>query len=115
MLYNYLALAVFAIFAIAVPLSFVIGSKLIGRRSPGNAAKNAPWESGEESTGSALDIDNEYLSFFALFLPFEIIAAIAVVWAFVAYDLPYAADIGMVSLVLVSSLAAMAGYKMASG
>jgi NADH:ubiquinone oxidoreductase subunit 3 (subunit A) len=111
MLYDYIALAVFTVLAFLVPLIFIVGSKLIARRSPGNHVKNAPWESGELSVGRARDIDNEYLPFFSLFLPFEVIVGILVVWSAVAYGLSYSVDLGMIILALAAGVAAGFGFK----
>ena len=86
-------------------------SKLIARRSPGNPVKNAPWESGEASVGRARDIDNEYLPFFSLFLPFEVIVGILAVWSLAAYGLSYSVDLGMVVLALAAGVAAVFGYR----
>ena len=71
MLYNYIAILFFAVLGISIPLLFLLIAKLIGRRSPGNKIKNAPYESAEESLGGSRDVDNEYLPYFMLFLPFE--------------------------------------------
>lgn len=111
MLYDYIALAVFAILALLVPLSMILVSKLISKRSPGNRIKNAPWESGEASVGRARDIDNEYLPYFSLFLPFEVVVGILLVWSTVAYSTSYAVGLGMVILALASGVAAVFGFK----
>jgi NADH:ubiquinone oxidoreductase subunit 3 (subunit A) len=111
MLYNYIALIAFAILAFLVSLALIAASKLLARRSPGNAVKNAPWESGEESTGNARDVQNEYLPFFSLFLPFEVITGIIVVWATVAYGVGYFTSVGIIVLALAAGVAAGFGYK----
>ncbi len=111
MLYNYLALIVFAVLAFLVPLGLIVGSRLLSRKVPGNRVKNSPWESGEESVGKARDVDNEYLPFFSLFLPFEVVAGIVLVWALVAYGVGYFTGIGVVMLAIASGVAAGFGYK----
>jgi NADH:ubiquinone oxidoreductase subunit 3 (subunit A) len=111
MLYDYIALAVFAVLALLVPLALITVSKLIARRSPGNPIKNAPWESGEASIGRARDIENEYLPFFSLFLPFEVVAGILLAWATVAYGLSFSVDLGMIVLAIASGGAAWFGYR----
>ena len=111
MLYNYIALAFFAAVAILVPTGLILASKTIGKKDMGNAVKNAPYESGEESVGAARDAENEYLPFFALFLPFEVVAAIIIIWSLGAYNLPYGVDVGVIVLGVVSALAAMFGYR----
>lgn len=111
MLYDYIALAVFTVLAFLVPLGLILGSKLIARRSPGNPIKNAPWESGEASVGRARDVENEYLPFFSLFLPFEVVAGILLVWSISAYGLSYSVDLGMIVLAIASGAAAVFGYR----
>jgi len=111
MLYNYVALIAFAVLAFLVPLGLIVGSKLLAKRSPGNAVKNAPWESGEESVGNARDVQNEYLPFFSLFLPFEVITGIVVVWSTVAYGVGFLTSVGIIALALAAGVAAGFGYK----
>ena len=111
MLYDYIALIVFSVLAFLVPLGLIVGSKLLSKRSPGNSVKNAPWESGEESVGRARDVENEYLPFFSLFLPFEVITGILLVWSIVAYGVGYIAGVAVIVLALASSVAAGFGYK----
>ena len=115
MLSDYIALLFFAVFALLVPVSLILLSKLIGKKAQGNIVKNAPYESAEATMGSSLDIENEYLPYFALFLPFEIITGILIVWSGVAYNLSYATDLGIIVLGLVSAVAAMAGYRIIGG
>ncbi len=113
MFYDYMALAVFSVLAIFVPLSLIVFSKLVGSKSPGNRVKNAPYESAEASVGKSRDIENEYMPFFALFLPMEIITAMLVVWVYAAQALSYYFGLGIITLGILSSLVAMAGYKIA--
>jgi NADH:ubiquinone oxidoreductase subunit 3 (subunit A) len=111
MLYNYVALAVFTVLAFLVPLGMILGSKLIAKRSPGNPIKNAPWESGEASAGRSRDVENEYLPFFSLFLPFEVVVGILVTWSFVAYGLSFSVDLGMIVLAISAAVAVGFGYR----
>jgi NADH:ubiquinone oxidoreductase subunit 3 (subunit A) len=83
----------------------------MSRRYAGNAVKNAPWESGEASVGRARDVENEYLPFFSLFLPFEVVAGILLVWSIVAYGAGYEAGISVILLAVASCGAAFFGYK----
>ena len=39
MLYNYIALVFFSVFAVLVPLGYLLGTKLLGRKSAGNAVR----------------------------------------------------------------------------
>ena len=112
MLYNYLALAFFSIFAILIPLSFLLTAKLLGRKSTGNPVKNSPFESGEESIGTSKDIGNEYLPMFMLFLPFELIVAILIIWSITYNSLSYDSNLAILALLVVSTIVALVGYVM---
>lgn len=110
MLYNYIALLFFGIFAAVVPAGLLIASKLIRPRVPGNPVKNSSYESAEESIGSNRDIDNEYLPFFTMFLPFEIIAVLLLVWAGVSASVPFGASVMVLTLLVISTGFAVFGY-----
>ncbi len=112
--YNYIALAFFVLFALFVPISFLLTSKLIRQKSHGNKVKNTSYESAEQPIGKARDVANEYLSFFAIFLPFEIMAMVIVLWSIAARQLDLAANIGVIGLVMASMALALLGYKFAS-
>jgi NADH:ubiquinone oxidoreductase subunit 3 (subunit A) len=96
MLYNYIALAFFAAAAILVSTILILASKSIGKKEPDDPVKNAPYESGDESVGSARGAANRYLPFFSLFLPFEVVAA--TILALGAYSIFYRVDVGIVVL-----------------
>jgi NADH:ubiquinone oxidoreductase subunit 3 (subunit A) len=115
MIYDYVALAIFSVLAFFVPFSLIMFSKIAGAKSPGNNVKNAPYESAEASIGKARDVDNEYMPFFALFLPMEIITAMLVVWVYASQELSYYFGLGIITLGVLSSLVCMAGYKIATG
>ncbi len=114
MLYDYVVLGVFALLGMLIPASLLISSKILGFKSQGNKVKNAPWESAEESVGESLDIDNEYLPFFSIFLPFEIIAAIFIVWASQAKNIAYNQDVGVIVLATLSAFVVLGFYKLAA-
>lgn len=114
MLFDYVALVVFAAFAIFIPVSFLVFAKMLGRRSQGNAAKNAPYEAGEKTIGNSRDIDNEYLPFFMMFLPFEIVLVILILWSVVARQLAYMTGIEIIALAVISTLFSLIGYKFIS-
>jgi len=112
--YNYIALAFFVLFALFVPLSYILTSKLLRQRSKGNRVKNTPYESAEQPIGKTRDIVNEYLSFFAMFLPFEIIAIVIVLWSIAARQLDLADNVAVIGLVIISMALALLGYKFTS-
>jgi NADH:ubiquinone oxidoreductase subunit 3 (subunit A) len=114
-LYNYIALLIFSAFAVFVPLSFVLTAKLLGRKPESNPIKNAPYESAEETVGSSKDIDNEYLPYFMIFLPFEIVLVVLISWSTVTKSLNFTSNIAIIMLGVVSTILSFVGYKMARG
>ncbi|MGI0133342.1 MAG: NADH-quinone oxidoreductase subunit A [Candidatus Micrarchaeaceae archaeon] len=115
MLFNYVALVVFFAFAIFVPVSFLLTAKMLGRRVPGNRVKNAPYEAGEQTIGSSRDIDNEYMPFFMMFLPFEIALVVLILWSVAARQLSYTTGIEIIALAVISTAFSLIGYKFISG
>jgi NADH:ubiquinone oxidoreductase subunit 3 (subunit A) len=112
MLYNYLAILFFAMLGLLVPLMFLLFAKLIGRQSPGNPVKNASYESAEESSGGSRDVDNEYLPYFMLFLPFELTLAMLILWSTVSRVIDYNTSLDIILLVVISMAFSFAGYKL---
>lgn len=111
MLYNYISLIFFLTFAILIPVLFLTSSKMLRRHSNPNPIKNAPYESGEATVGSGRDIDVEYLPFFMVFLPFEIIAILILLWSINAINIPYKTDLEMIGLLSTITLLSILGYK----
>ena len=112
MLYDYIALAFFVLFAIFIPASFLLTSKMLQKPQRGNHVKNAPYESAEKTTGSARDLDIEYLPFFMLFLPFEVAAVLLLVWGPVASAAGRTTGLLMIGMLVMASALAIAGYYM---
>lgn len=112
--YNYIALVVFVLFAIFIPASFLFTSKLLRKNPPGNRVKGTAYESAEQPIGSGRDIDNEYLPFFAIFLPFEIMAMVFILWAIAARTDGSSTNIMIVGLAVLSMALAIVGYKYTS-
>ncbi len=112
MLYNFIALLFFALFAAFIPASFLLTSKLLQRRPQGNPVKNAPYESAEKTVGTARDLDLEYFPFFMLFLAFEVAAVLLLVWGPVARTAGSATGFLMIGLLAMATLLSMAGYLM---
>lgn len=113
MLYDYVSLIFFTAFAVFVPTSFLLMAKLLGRKEPGNPVKNAPYESGEETVGASRDIDNEYMPYFMIFLPFEIVIALLLLWATVSKSIGYNYSIGVIVLGVLATVLSFVGYRMA--
>ncbi len=76
----YVAIIIFAVIAFLEPVLMLLGSKLIRRRSRPSRAKQNNYESAEESYGRRTSVMNEYLYYFPMFLAFEIILAVMLIW-----------------------------------
>lgn len=81
---NYVAILVFAFFAVFVPASMIIGSMMIRKRRTSSQVAELNFESGEESVGSRITIMKEYFHYFSLFLFFEILVTITLFWVIAA-------------------------------
>ncbi|MGC8647313.1 MAG: NADH-quinone oxidoreductase subunit A [Candidatus Micrarchaeia archaeon] len=113
MLYNYIALLFFTVFSIAIPAVMIFGAKLIRHEEPENPVKNAPYESGEVSIGSAYDVYNEYLPYFMIFIPFEIVVVFLILWAYVSRSLSYSTGLYAIGAALLAMFFAIIGYVLA--
>jgi NADH:ubiquinone oxidoreductase subunit 3 (subunit A) len=84
MVSTYVAILIFAVIAILEPLLMILSSKLIRRKSRPNRVKDNSYESAEESAGTRASVMNEYLHYFPMFLSFEIVVAIMLIWVVTA-------------------------------
>ena len=110
MSYDYIALFVFSLISIFVPFSMLLGAKLLRHKSPSNSVKESPYESAEATLGSNRDIMNEYMPFFMLFLPIEIIAVIILLWASVSRSVPESNGLLVMGMAGISLVFALFGY-----
>lgn len=110
--YNYLYLLFFAAFSLAIPALFLLASRLLRKNYSSNEVKNAPYESGEETIGKNLAVDNEYFPFIMLFLPFEIIAVLMLLFSSYIYSEKFAAGMELFGLVALAALFAVSGYAL---
>ncbi|MEM0154340.1 MAG: NADH-quinone oxidoreductase subunit A [Methanothrix sp.] len=111
MLYNYIAVVLFALLGIFIPVSFLMTAKILGRRYRPNNVKDAPYESGEKVIGSSRDIDSEYFPFIMLFLPFEIVAILVLVWSYASGITSRYSGLYMVFLLVFATVLSVIGYK----
>ncbi len=110
MLYNYIAIVFFAIIAIAVPYSMLLAAKLLRHKARQNTVKNAPYESAEATTGKNRDIINDYLPYFIMFLPFEIVAIILLLWSPISRQINYSGNLLVLGLAGISLVFTILGY-----
>jgi NADH:ubiquinone oxidoreductase subunit 3 (subunit A) len=110
MLYNYVAIVFFIAFAIFLPLSLLLTSRILRSDKPGNKVKNSPYESAEETIGRVKDTDIEYMPFFAIFLPFEIVAMVLILWSVSARSLSFTTNLMVIGLAIVAMVMSLIGY-----
>lgn len=96
-----LALIIFALFSVFTPISLILTSRAIRKATKRNSVKDAPYESAEESSGIRISIMNEYLHYFSMFLAFEIITAVIIVWAPIAKTISFVPNVAMLGLLAV--------------
>jgi len=115
MLFIYLILIISFVFALFMPISFLLTSKLLRPNTSRNQTKDAPYESGEEVIGYSRNIDNEYLGVFPIFLSFEVIIIILILWASASNYFSYTNSLMLILISLFSVVFSLIGYKLASG
>ncbi len=101
MVYQYLQILVFAIIALLIPVALLAISRLIRKSGRGNAVTGKPYESAEEPVGERVGMMREYLHYLVMFLAFEIIAAIVIVWS--VFPKPMQAADGTYVIVFVAA------------
>ena len=81
MLSVYAQIVIFALIAVFIPLSLLLFSRLVRPRSSNNEVQTLAYESAEESIGQKVEIMHEYLHYFTVFLAFEIISVVVIIWS----------------------------------
>ncbi|MGA3020894.1 MAG: NADH-quinone oxidoreductase subunit A [Candidatus Micrarchaeales archaeon] len=100
MAFSYVQVTVFALVSVLVPLSLLLFSKLVRPRGKGNSVQRLPYESAEETIGENVEIMHEYLHYFSLFLAFEMVAAIIIIWSTFSREAQASSGIFLVLLLL---------------
>jgi NADH:ubiquinone oxidoreductase subunit 3 (subunit A) len=77
----YIQVAVFALLAVFLPISLLIFSKLVRPNKGSNKVQRQNYESAEESIGDKVTVMNEYLHYFSMFMAFEVIGIIVIIWS----------------------------------
>jgi NADH:ubiquinone oxidoreductase subunit 3 (subunit A) len=111
MLYDYIATLFFAAFGIAIPAMFLAISRFIRKEGARSKTKDLPYESGERSTGTSMDIDNEYLPYLMSFMPLEIIALIVILWAVTARALTYEQNLLFIGIAIMATAFVFIAYR----
>lgn len=100
----YLGILIFAAVALLVPALMLAFSRLVRPSSDGNDVETRNYESAEESVGQRISIMGEYAHYFVVFLAFEILGAIVIMWSTFARQLGSAGNL-RVELLLVFGFA----------
>jgi NADH:ubiquinone oxidoreductase subunit 3 (subunit A) len=103
----YLELLIFAVVAMLVPALMLAFSKLVRPASDGNDVETGPYESAEGSVGRNSTVMGEYAQYFVLFLAFEVIGAVAILWSTFARQLGFAGNLRIELLLAFGFLMAM--------
>ncbi len=111
----YVTLIISFLFALFMPLSFLIASKLMRVKKEKNPIKNAPYESAEETIGGSLNIMNGYIGFFSIFLSFELITVILILWAYSSNYFSYTTSLLILFTLVLSMIFSLIAYKLSSG
>ncbi|MEM0148686.1 MAG: NADH-quinone oxidoreductase subunit A [Candidatus Micrarchaeaceae archaeon] len=103
MINSYLAVAVMAVCSFAVIFALLLFSKLVRRESEGNPVKNSSYESAEGSIGETVSMPFEYAHYFPVFLGFEIVAIVTLIWASIARSMTFADGIAVIALLIMAT------------
>ncbi len=113
MLYSYIAALVFGIISLAIPVLFLLASRFIRNNEPNDAVEVMPYESSEETIGDERAFFGDYVQFFTLFLPFEFIATLMLLWSAYANSLSIANNVFYIGLAGACLLIALIEYRIA--
>lgn len=114
MAYEYIAVAVFAFLALIVPFSMILIAKLLGPKTKQNLVKLANYESAEVPIGTHKDVSNEYLHYFALYLAFEVIVVVVILWATAFKAIPFNINVYTIGLLFASFLFSILAFAIAA-
>lgn len=96
-----LAVIIFALFSIFVPASMLLTSISLRKNTIKNKVRDSPYESAEQSKGNRISIMTEYIHYFAMFIAFEIIVGIILIWAPIARKLSSTSGMEILGLLLL--------------
>jgi NADH:ubiquinone oxidoreductase subunit 3 (subunit A) len=99
-----MAIVIFALIAIFVPLSMVLTSIMLRKPERSNPVSSSPFESGEQSSGARISLMNEYLHYFPMFLSLEVIIGIILIWALVARSISFKTGLIILALPVLGML-----------
>ncbi len=94
------AVIIFALFSLFVPASMLLTSISLRKNTVKNTVRDSSYESGEESRGNRISIMNEYLHYFGMFIAFEIIVGVILVWVPIARKIPFNSSLEIMGLLI---------------
>lgn len=103
----YLAVLIFAAVALLVPALMLAFSKLVRRESDGNDVETQNYESAVEGVGKGVTMMTEYAHYFVIFLAFEILGAVVILWSTFARQLGSAGNLRVGLLLALGFVMAM--------
>ncbi len=110
--FVYIALIIFLLLAIFVPFSMIATSRMLRPKGNLNKTKTINYESAEVPIGAQRDITSNYLPYFPIFITFELVGIVAIVWSFSFLSLNTAQNTYMIMILLASTLLSIASTKM---
>jgi NADH:ubiquinone oxidoreductase subunit 3 (subunit A) len=101
---DLLIISVFALISGAVPVIILLVSKSLRHLQSPNYVSELNYESGEEPIGESMDVSNDYLPYFPLFMAFEIVALLVIFWSLGAWEAQTDANYAFVGVVAFASV-----------
>ena len=98
---TYLPIIIYALFSVFMPASIILTSFVLRNVTKSNPVKSSAFESAEQSKGTRISIMNEYIHYFPMFISFEIIAAITLIWILAARAIPFTNSMFVLGLMLL--------------
>lgn len=103
----YVAILVFLAISLFVPFSLILTSIMLRKPEKSDPISSDSFESAEASTGQRVSIMNEYLHYFPIFLSFEVVMTIVIVWSLTARSIPFNSGLVILGLPFLSMLFAV--------
>ncbi|MDE1861054.1 MAG: NADH-quinone oxidoreductase subunit A [Candidatus Micrarchaeota archaeon] len=112
---SYVALTIFFLFSLFMPLSMILTSIMLRNRTRTNAVGRKPYESAEISVGNRISIMNEYLHYFSIFIAFEILVVFVLLWVVAAPLLSFSDSLIVLALLVLGFIFEMLIMMLSKG
>ncbi len=104
---------VLAVFSLLIPVAMLIGSALMRRSPNANLVKNENYESAEQPEGHEVEVMNEYIYYFPIFLALELVSVIILVWASASHYMQNGPSTIILYFLVASFVFSIAGIALA--